>query len=113
VQKIEAIVRLERLEGVKAALADAGFPGLHIVRVTGRGRQKGILEVGRGGEKHEVDMLPKVKVELVVPDEQVEKLVDTICEAARTGHIGDGKVFVSPVQDAYRVRTGERGGEAL
>ncbi len=112
-RKIEAIVRAERLEDVKAALADAGFPGLHIIRVAGRGRQKGLIHMGQGGESYEVDMLPKVKIEAVVPDEMVDTLVDVICEAAHTGNIGDGKVFVSPVLDAYRVRTGQRGAEAL
>ena len=112
-RKIEAIVRMERLADVKAALAGAGFPGLHIIRVVGRGRQKGILHMGRGGETYDVDMFPKVKIELVVQDEEVEGLIDIICESARTGNIGDGKIFVLPVGDAWRVRTGERGEEAL
>ncbi len=112
-QKIEAIIRPEKLDAVKNALADAGVSGLNIVHVTGRGVQKGIVHMGRGGESYEVDMLPKVKIEVVVADSNVEKLVKTICDAAHTGHIGDGKIFVLPVADAIRVRTGERGDAAL
>ena len=112
-QKIEAIIRPEKLDDVKNALAAVGVSGLNIVHVTGRGVQKGIVHMGRGGESYEVDMLPKVKIEVVVADEQVEKLVTTICQAAKTGRIGDGKIFVMPVADAIRVRTGERGDAAL
>ncbi|HLA18005.1 MAG TPA: P-II family nitrogen regulator [Dehalococcoidia bacterium] len=112
-QKIEAIVRPEKLDDVKNALAAAGISGLNIVHVTGRGVQKGIVHMGRGGESYEVDMLPKVKVEVVVGDDQVDRLVSTICQAAKTGRIGDGKIFVLPVADAIRVRTGERGDAAL
>jgi nitrogen regulatory protein P-II 1 len=112
-QKIEAIIRPEKLDDVKNALAAAGIAGLNIVHVTGRGVQKGIVHMGRGGESYEVDMLPKVKVEVVVGDDQVDRLVSTICQAAKTGRIGDGKIFVLPVADAIRVRTGERGDAAL
>jgi len=112
-QKIEAIIRPEKLDAVKNALADAGVSGLNIVHVTGRGVQKGVVHMGRGGETYEVDMLPKVKIEVVVPDAQVDKLVNTISEAARTGRIGDGKIFVIPITDAIRVRTGEKGDAAL
>ncbi len=112
-QKIEAIIRPEKLEDVKNALADAGVTGRNIVHVTGRGVQKGIVHMGRGGETYEVDMLPKVKIEVVVPDGDVERLVNAICEAAHTGHIGDGKIFVIPIADAIRVRTRERGDAAL
>jgi nitrogen regulatory protein P-II 1 len=111
--KVEAIVRPERLEAVKDALSGAGFVGLNIVNVTGRGAQKGIVHGGRGGEEYRVDMLPKTKIELVVRDADTEKVVDIICKAARTGSIGDGKIFISPVADAIRVRTGERGDAAL
>lgn len=111
--KIEAIVRPERLEVVKEALAEAGFVGLNIINVTGRGVQKGIVHAGRGGEEYRVDMLPKSRVELVVRDEDTDRAVDTIIEAARTGAIGDGKIFVMPVLEAIRVRTGERGDAAL
>ena len=112
-QKIEAIIRPEKLDDVKNALAGAGVTGLNIVHVTGRGVQKGIVHMGRGGETYEVDMLPKVKIEVVVPDGQVERLVNTICDAAHTGRIGDGKIFVIPIADAIRVRTRERGDAAL
>ena len=112
-QKIEAIIRPEKLDDVKNALAGAGIAGLHIVHVTGRGVQKGVVHMGRGGETYEVDMLPKVKIEVVVPDGQVERLVNTICDAAHTGRIGDGKIFVIPIADAIRVRTRERGDAAL
>jgi nitrogen regulatory protein P-II 1 len=111
--KVEAIVRPERLEAVKEALADSGFVGLNIVNVTGRGVQKGIVHAGRGGEEFRVDMLPKSKVELVVREADTEKVVALIIQAARTGTIGDGKIFVMPVSDAIRVRTGERGDAAI
>ncbi len=112
-QKIEAIVRPEKLDDVKNALADAGFHGMNIVHVTGRGVQRGIVHQGRGGESYTVDMLPKVKVEVVIADQQVDAVVKIICDAARTGNIGDGKLFIMPVSDAVRVRTGERGDEAV
>ncbi len=112
-QKIEAIIRPERLDNVKDALADAGFTGMNIVHVTGRGVQKGIVHMGRGGESYTVDMLPKVKVEVVVTDADLDRVVKLVCDAARTGNIGDGKIFVMPVVDAIRVRTGERGEAAV
>ena len=88
---------------------DAGFTGLNIVHVTGRGIQRGIVHMGRGGETYTVDMLPKVKIEVVVPDDEAEGVVNLIVEAAQTGNIGDGKIFLIPVTDSIRVRTGERG----
>lgn len=112
-QKIEAIIRPEKLDDVKGALTAAGVAGLNIVHVTGRGVQKGIVHMGRGGETYEVDMLPKVKVEVVVPDSETERVVRAIRDAAHTGRIGDGKIFVIPVADVIRVRTGERGDAAL
>ena len=111
--KIEAIIRPEKLDDVKEALANAGFTGLNIVHVTGRGVQRGIVHVGRGGESYTVDMLPKVKIEVVVAEADTEHAVKLICDAARTGNIGDGKIFVMPVVDAIRVRTGERGEAAV
>ena len=111
--KVEAIVRPERLEAVKEALAEAGFVGLNIVNVTGRGVQKGIVHTGRGGEEYRVDMLPKAKIELVVKDPDTEMVVSIIVQASRTGSIGDGKIFIMPVTDAIRVRTGERGDTAI
>jgi nitrogen regulatory protein P-II 1 len=111
--KVEAIVRPERMEAVKEALASAGFVGMNIVAVTGRGVQKGIVHTGRGGEEYRVDMLPKSKIELVVKDADTQRAIDVIVNASRTGAIGDGKIFVIPVADAIRVRTGERGEAAL
>ncbi len=108
-KKIEAIIRPEKIDEVKEALASAGFIGLNVVPVTGRGAQKGIVHVGRGGETYTVDMLPKVKLEAVVQDNEVERAVQAILKAAWTGNIGDGKIFVMPVENAIRVRTGERG----
>jgi nitrogen regulatory protein P-II 1 len=112
-KKIEAIVRPEKLDEIKEALANQGFLGLNIVHVTGRGAQKGIVHVGRGGESFRVDMLPKVRVEVVVHDNAAERAVQAIMKAAWTGNIGDGKIFILPVEDAIRVRTGERGDVAL
>ncbi len=111
--KIEAIIRPERLDAVKEALASAGFLGLNIVQVTGRGAQKGVVHAGRGGQTYTVDMLPKLRLEVVVSDADTEGVVQVIVEAARTGNIGDGKIFVMPVADAVRVRTGERGDVAV
>ena len=111
--KVEAIIRPEKLEAVKEALASAGFVGLNIVNVTGRGVQKGIVHGGRGGEEYRVDMLPKSKIELVVKDADTERAIEVIVANARTGSIGDGKIFVMPVSDAIRVRTGERGEAAI
>jgi nitrogen regulatory protein P-II 1 len=111
--KLEAIIRPEKLDDVKETLAGAGFTGLNIVHVTGRGAQKGIVHMGRGGESYTVDMLPKVKIEVVVRDADTDKVVQLIRDAAHTGNIGDGKIFLIPVSDAIRVRTGERGEEAV
>ncbi|MEK7847653.1 MAG: P-II family nitrogen regulator [Chloroflexota bacterium] len=111
--KIEAIIRPERVDRVKDALAAEGFVGLNVVNVVGRGVQKGVVYQGRAGEKYTVDMLPKVKLELVVADADTEKALEVILAAARTGNIGDGKIFVSPVTQVIRVRTGERGEKAL
>ena len=112
-KKIEAIIRPEKLDEVKNALAAAGFVGLNVVQVTGRGVQRGVVYMGRGRERVSVDMLPKVKIETVVQDADAEKVVDIIVRAAQTGQIGDGKIFIIPVADVVRVRTGERGEKAL
>jgi nitrogen regulatory protein P-II 1 len=112
-KKIEAIIRPEKLDEVKHALADKGYIGLNIVGVTGRGVQKGIVHAGRGAAPYSVDMLPKVKLEVVVTDAKVDEVLDIIQKAARTGNIGDGKIFVLPVETAIRVRTGERGDIAV
>ncbi|MCH7713493.1 MAG: P-II family nitrogen regulator [Chloroflexi bacterium] len=112
--KIEAIIRPEKLDAVKNALASVGLVGINVVQVTGRGAQQGITAAGpRGVGSYVVDMLPKTKLELVVSDDNTRKAIDTIIEAARTGNIGDGKIFVIPVSNAIRVRTGEEGEEAL
>ena len=112
-KKIEAIIRPEKLNEVKDALEKAGFVGLNIVHVTGRGMQKGIVHGGRGGETYTVDMLPKLKIEVVTKDSDGERVVDAIVSAARTSNIGDGKIFITHVEDAVRVRTGERGEDNL
>ncbi len=112
-KKIEAIIRPEKLDDVKHALADKGYIGLNIVGVTGRGVQKGIVHVGRGSAPYAVDMLPKVKLEVVVTDKACDEVTDLILKAAWTGNIGDGKIFVLPVEEAIRVRTGERGEVAV
>ncbi len=111
--KVEAIIRPEKLDEVKDALARAGVVGLSVTHVTGRGVQKGIVHAGRGGELYTVDMLPKVKLETVVRSADIDRVVQVIVDAARTGNIGDGKIFVLPVVDAIRVRTGERGDVAV
>ncbi len=111
-KKIMAIIRPEKITEVKLALEEKGFIGLTVSEVKGRGRQKGILQQWRGRE-YRVDMLPKVKLEIVVHDEEVEDVIQTIVSAARTGKIGDGKIFVSDVVEVVRVRTGERGKDAL
>jgi len=112
-KKIEAIIRPEKLNDVKGALENAGFVGMNIVHVTGRGAQKGIVHGGRGGETYTVDMLPKLKVEVIVKDADLKRAVDLVIAAARTGNIGDGKIFVLPVENAIRVRTGEEGEVAV
>ena len=112
-KKIEAIVRPEKLNDVKNALERVGLVGLNIVHVTGRGVQKGIVHGGRGGETYTVDMLPKLKLEVVVKDPDADKVIEAIMGAARTGNIGDGKLFVSAIEDAVRLRTGERGETAI
>ena len=108
-KKIEAIIRPEKVNDIKQALDDLGFHGMNFAQVTGRGAQRGIVHQGRDGETVTVDLLPKVKVEVVVPDQAVDSVIDAIIAAARTGNIGDGKIFVTHIEEAVRVRTGERG----
>jgi nitrogen regulatory protein P-II 1 len=112
VRKLEAIIKPFKLDEVKLALSEIGVAGLTVIEVKGFGRQKGHNEVYRGAE-YVVDFLPKVKLEIVVPEALVAKAVEVIERAAKTGRIGDGKLFVSGVDEAIRVRTGERGEEAL
>ena len=111
-KKIEAIIKPFRLDEVKEALTGVGVAGLTAVEVQGFGRQKGHTEIYRGAE-YVVDFLPKVKIEVVVPDAQAAQAVEAIRQAANTGKIGDGKIFVSSVEAAVRIRTGEQGEEAL
>lgn len=111
-KKIEAIIQPHKLEEVKEALTQAGVEGMTLSEVHGHGRQKGHTEVYRGAE-YKVDVRPKVKIELVVADSELDRLVAVIGESARTGKIGDGKVFVSTVDEVYRIRNGERGETAL
>jgi len=110
--KIEAILQPSKLDAVKDALLEAGIEGMTILEARGHGRQKGHTEVYRGRE-YTVDLLPKVKIEVVVTDEMKEKAIQAILTSARTGRIGDGKIFVSPVADAIRIRNDERGETAL
>ncbi|HEY7925193.1 MAG TPA: P-II family nitrogen regulator [Vicinamibacteria bacterium] len=111
-KKVEAIVRPHVLDAVKAALQEAGVVGMTITEVKGFGRQKGHTETYRGSE-YKVEFLPKVKVEVVLPDDLADKAVEAVVKAAATGKFGDGKVFVSALSDVVRIRTGERGEAAL
>jgi nitrogen regulatory protein P-II 1 len=111
-KKIEAIIQPFKLEPVKEALHELSIQGMTITEVKGFGRQKGIREVYRGME-YQVDFLPKVKIEIVAADDQVQSIIDTIAQKARTRRIGDGKIFVYPVGEALRIRTGEIGESAL
>ncbi|KIC44042.1 MAG: P-II family nitrogen regulator [Ruegeria sp.] len=111
-KKIEAIIKPFKLDEVKEALQDVGVQGLSVIEVKGFGRQKGHTELYRGAE-YVVDFLPKVKVEVVLDDDQVDSAIEAIVSAAKTDKIGDGKIFVSPVEQAIRIRTGETGSEAL
>ena len=111
-KKIEAIVKPFKLDDVKSALSELGVEGMTVSEVKGFGRQKGHTEIYRGSE-YTVDFLPKVKIELVLPDDQVSVAVSAIIKSAQTGKIGDGKVFISDVEDAIRIRTGERGENAV
>ena len=111
-KKIEAVIKPFKLDEVKEALQEIGLKGMTVTEVKGFGRQKGHTELYRGAE-YVVDFLPKVKIEIVVEDGVVERAVEAIEQAAKTDRIGDGKIFVIPVEDAIRIRTGERGGDAL
>ena len=111
-KKIEAIIKPFKLENVKDALAELAIDGMTVSEVKGFGRQKGHTEIYRGSE-YTIDFLPKIKIETVLPDNQAEAAINAIVEAAKTGKIGDGKVFVSAIEDAYRIRTGERGDAAI
>ena len=110
--KIEAIIQPSRFESVKEALVEIGIEGMTVIEVRGHGRQKGHTEVYRGRE-YTVDLLPKIKVELVLPDQLVNKAVDAILKSAKTGKIGDGKIFLTRVEETIRIRNEERGESAL
>jgi nitrogen regulatory protein P-II 1 len=111
-KKIEAIIKPFKLDEVKEALQEVGLQGITVIEAKGFGRQKGHTELYRGAE-YVVDFLPKVKIEVVLPDNLVEPAIEAIQQAARTDRIGDGKIFVTPVEEAIRIRTGERGDDAI
>lgn len=111
-KRVEAVIRPHKLSDVKDALHDVGVQGLTVFEVKGFGRQKGHTELYRGAE-YTVDFLPKVKIEVVVDDQAVDAAVEAICKAAQSGKVGDGKVFVSPIENVVRIRTGERGSAAI
>jgi len=111
-KKIEAIIKPFKLDEVRESLSEAGVTGMSVTEIKGFGRQKGHTELYRGAE-YVVDFLPKIKIEMVVDDGQVEAVIDSITKSAHTGKIGDGKVFVLPVEQAIRIRTGENGASAI
>ena len=111
-KKIEAIIKPFKLDEVRDRLSEIGIQGMTVTEVKGFGRQRGHTELYRGGE-YVVDSLPKIKLEIVAPDRMAETVVETIISSSKTGRIGDGKIFIMPIQDAVRIRTGERGEEAI
>ena len=111
-KKVEAVIRPTKMDAVKEALSDIGIAGMTVIDVRGYGRQRGRTEKYRGNT-YVVNLLPKIKIEFVVPDDRADEVVEVVLEAARTGEIGDGKVFVSHVEESIRIRTGERGDSAL
>ena len=111
-KKIEAIIKPFKLDEVKEALHEVGLQGITVIEAKGFGRQKGHTELYRGAE-YVVDFLPKVKIELIIPDDMLERAVEAIQQAAYTGRIGDGKIFISSIEEAIRVRTGEKENEAI
>ena len=111
-RKIEAVIRPEKLDEVRKAIEAVGYPGVTITEAEGHGKQKGVVQQWRG-EQYRVELLPKVRLEVVVSDKEVSKIVKAISETAKTGGVGDGKIFVSPVDEVIRIRTGETGDSAL
>ena len=111
-KKIEAIIKPFKLDEVKEALQEIGFQGITVIEAKGFGRQKGHTELYRGAE-YVVDFLPKVKIEVVLSDDMLDKAIEAIQKAAKTGRIGDGKIFISSIEDAIRIRTGESGRDAI
>ena len=111
-KKIEAVIRPEKLDEVRKAIEAVGYPGITVTEAEGHGKQKGVVQQWRG-ETYRVDFLPKVKIEIVASDADAERIIQAIMKAAKTGSVGDGKLFVSEVRDVVRIRTGERGETAL
>lgn len=111
-KKVEAIIRTHKLDDVKSALVEAGIEGMTVVEVRGFGRQKGHTEMYRGTE-YAVDFVPKAKLEIILPDEKLQEAIDAVLQAAQTGNVGDGKIFVSDITESIRIRTGEMGDEAI
>jgi nitrogen regulatory protein P-II 1 len=111
-KQITAIIRPEKFEAVRNALEKCGYPGIMVSDIEGHGKQKGVEQVWRG-EKFRMELLPKIKIQIVVPTSEAEKIVQEILKAAKTGNVGDGKIFISTVDEAIRIRTGERGDKAL
>lgn len=111
-KKIEAIIRPEKVTAVRQALEKVGFPGLNVTEVEGHGKQKGVVQQWRG-EKYRVELLPKMRLEIVVSDRDVKKILQAIQEVSKTGAVGDGKIFVSTIEEVIRIRTGETGEAAL
>lgn len=111
-KKIEAIIRPEKLDAVRSALEKAGCLGLMITEIEGHGKQKGVVQQWRG-EKYKIELLPKIKIEVVVKDQEAESVVKAVCDAAKTGEMGDGKIFVYSVENAVRIRTAEKGEAAI
>ncbi len=111
-KKIEAVIRPEKLDDVKVALEVAGYPGLMLTRIEGHGKQKGLMQQFRG-RQYKVDMLPKYKIEVVCAENDCTKLIEAIVSSARTGEVGDGKIFVTEIADVTRIRTGETGDVAI
>ena len=111
-KKVEAIIKPFKLEDVKEALSELGIEGMTVTEVKGFGRQRGHTEIYRGSE-YTIDFIPKVKIEIVTDDNRVEEIIEAIVKAANTSKIGDGKIFVSPIEQAIRIRTGDRGQDAI
>lgn len=111
-KKIEAVVRPESIDAVRSALGIAGVTGIMISEIEGHGKQKGVVQQWRG-EKYRVELLPKVKIEIIVKDQDLGRISKVIIDSAKTGEIGDGKIFIYPVEDVIRIRTGEKGEDAV
>ena len=111
-KKVEAIIRTHKLDDVKSALVEAGIEGMTVVEVRGFGRQQGHTEMYRGTE-YAVDFVPKAKLEIILADEKLQEAIDAVLQAAQTGNVGDGKIFVSDITESIRIRTGEMGDEAI